>query len=167
MVRETIFQHFIFQEFIFPFLLVFTILFAVLEKTKVLGDGKKQLNAIVAFVIGLIFVSAVFPKTVVSNLMLFLTVAIVIVFVILLLWGFIFADKTEVFVLDTKLKWALGIIAGISIVIAILWAVGLNLGVLDWLVGSEWSVSFWTNFAFITVVVIALAFVLKTSTGAK
>ena len=68
---ETIFQHFIFQEFILPFLLVFTIVFAVLEKTKLLGDGKKQLDAIVAFVVGLIFVTAVFPKAVLGNLILY------------------------------------------------------------------------------------------------
>jgi|SRR3989344_5869788 len=46
---------------ILPFLLVFTLIFAILEKTKVLGqeDGrsKKNLNAIIAFVIGLLVVA--------------------------------------------------------------------------------------------------------------
>jgi len=39
-----------------PFLLVFVIIFAILQKTKILGDGKKNLNAAVAVVIGLLFV---------------------------------------------------------------------------------------------------------------
>ncbi len=69
------------------------IVFAVLEKTKVLGDDKKQLNALLAFVIGLIFVGAVFPKLIVANMILFLTVALVIVFVVLLLWGFVYSGE--------------------------------------------------------------------------
>jgi hypothetical protein len=35
-----------------PFLLIFTLIFAVLQKTKILGTGSKNFNAIVAFIIG-------------------------------------------------------------------------------------------------------------------
>ena len=35
-----------------PFLLIFTLVFAVLQKTKILGTGSKNFNAIVAFIIG-------------------------------------------------------------------------------------------------------------------
>src|SRR3989338_2385828 len=53
-------------DVILPFLLVFTIVFAILEKTKVLGmediDGtkytRKNLNAMVAFVIGFLVVAS-------------------------------------------------------------------------------------------------------------
>ena len=85
---ETILQHPILANFALPFLLIFFIVFAILEKTKVLGEGKTQLNALTAFVLGLVFVGAVFPKEVVNNMVLFLTVAMVVVFVTLLLWGF-------------------------------------------------------------------------------
>ena len=51
----TILQHWIFTKFALPFLLVFFIVYGVLAKTKVLGDAK-QLNAMVSFVIGLIFI---------------------------------------------------------------------------------------------------------------
>ena len=71
MAAETILQSTIVSKFILPFLLVFFIVFAILEKTKLLGDGQKQLNALLAFVIGLIFTGAVFPKEVVGNLVLF------------------------------------------------------------------------------------------------
>lgn len=55
----------VFQEFIaildawgvtdvlLPFILVFTIVFATLQKTKILGDGKKNYNVMVALVMGL------------------------------------------------------------------------------------------------------------------
>lgn len=49
-------------DIVLPFILVFTIIFAVLEKTRVLGtEGenhpKKNLNAMVAFVIGFLVIS--------------------------------------------------------------------------------------------------------------
>jgi hypothetical protein len=40
-------------EFLVPFILVFTIVFAILQKTKILGDGRKNYNVIVALVMGL------------------------------------------------------------------------------------------------------------------
>ena len=155
----TIFQHFIFKDFILPFLLIFVLVFALLEKTKILGD-KKQLHAIIAFVIGLIFVSAVFPKEVVSNLMLFLTVALVIMFVILLLWGFVFGEK-EGFKLESWMKISLGLVIGISTVAAVIWAVGIQGGLIDFLFRQSWSSVFWTNFSFVIIVVLVLVYFIK------
>src|SRR3989344_3402542 len=44
-------------DFLLPFLLVFTIIYAVLSKTKILGgEEKKQFNIIVALVLALLFV---------------------------------------------------------------------------------------------------------------
>ena len=88
-MAETILQHWILTNFAYPFLLIFFIAFGILEKSKLFGSDKKQLNALIAFVIGLIFITAVFPKLVVGNLILFLTVSIVVMFVALLLWGFV------------------------------------------------------------------------------
>jgi hypothetical protein len=43
-------------DIVLPFLLVFTIIFAILERIKILGEDKKNLNVIVALVIGLFVV---------------------------------------------------------------------------------------------------------------
>lgn len=162
MANETIFQHWIVTQFILPFLLIWTIIFAVLQKTKLLGEDKKQLDAIVAFVIGLIFVGAIFPKVVVGNLILFLTVAIIVMFVGLLLWGFVSGDEIKGNFLKNKgLKWVVGIVIVVAVIIAVLWASGIENNVLDLLFRQSWSNSLWTNLAFIAVVVIALAVVLK------
>jgi hypothetical protein len=40
-------------DVLIPFILVFTIVFAVLQKTKILGDGKKNYNVMVALVMAL------------------------------------------------------------------------------------------------------------------
>ena len=162
MVTETILQNEILTKFVYPFLLIFFIIFAVLEKTKVLGDDKKQLNALVSFVIGLIFVGAVFPKLVVSNMILFLTVALVVMFVVLLLWGFV-ASGEKGFELSKGLKTFLIIILGIAVVIAVFWAVGIGGGFFSFLFNSSWSSAFLTNFLFIVVIAAALALVIKGS----
>ena len=45
-----------FIDVVLPFLLIFTVMFAMLQKTKVMGDGKKNFNAIIAVIIGLLVV---------------------------------------------------------------------------------------------------------------
>jgi len=162
MVSETIFQHFIFREFILPFLLIFTIVFAILEKTKVLGDDKKQTDAIVAFVIGLIFVSVVYPKEVVNNMILFLTVALVVAFVALLLWGFLMGEEAKIIPGDAKwIKWVVAIGVIVVVLGAFFWAAGIDSNVLNFLFKESWSKTFWTNAAFVVVIAIAIALVLR------
>lgn len=168
MVQETILQHWVFTQFILPFLLIWTITFALLQKTKILGEGKQQLDAIVAFVIGLIFVSAVFPKVVVSNLILFLTVSIIVMFVGLLLWGFISGGEIKTdFLSHNGLRWFAGIGIFIAVIIAVFWATGVWDDVVSLLFKQSWSSSFWTNASFIVVIAVALAVVLKGASAAK
>ena len=49
-----IFTHVVFAEYILPWVLVFVLIFAILEKSNLLGEGKRQVNAIVGAVCGLI-----------------------------------------------------------------------------------------------------------------
>ena len=156
---ETILQSEVFSRFILPFFLVFFVTFALLEKTKLFGDGKKQIDAMIAFVIGLIFVSVLYPTLVVNNLILFLTVALVSIFVILLLWGFIFGGEKG-FSPEPWMKIALAIVVGIAFIIAIIWATGFNTQLADYLFRQSWSKAFWTNLGFILAIAIALALVL-------
>lgn len=158
MAGETFLQYWLVSDFILPFFLIWFIAFAILEKTKLLGDGRHQLNTLIAAVLGLIFVSSVFPKQVVGNLILFLTVAIVVVFVGLLLWGF--ATGGEAKIPDgVKVLGAIAIV--IAVGIAVLWAVGLRVeffnNLFDFLFNSSWSTAFWTNVSFIVVIAIAAA----------
>lgn len=172
MAEETILQHWVFTSFILPFLLVFAIVFGVLERSKLFGDNKKQLNAIIAFVIGLIFVAAISPKLVVANLILFLTVALVTMFVGLLLWGFIAGEAGLKFESAPKgLQWFIGVVIAIAVIAGLLWAGGVKgdlFGdVFDFLFESGWSGDFWTNFFFIAIVIAAIALVVGKGTVAK
>ncbi len=159
---ETILQHWIFTRFAFPFLLVFFVVFAVLEKTKVLGDNK-QINALIAFIIGLIFVSVVFPVEVIKNMVLFLTIALITMFVALILWGFV---NGKVDIENKSVKILLGVGIAIAVLVAILWATGFY-PIVEGLFKQDWSQSFWTNLLFIVVIAVAVALVLKESVKGK
>jgi len=157
----TFLQSPILTNFVYPFFLIFFLAFAILEKSKLLGD-QKQINALVAFVIGFIFVSAIFPKEMVSNLILFLAVAIVVVFVILLLWGFVMGSEgLKIMSAPKGLKIAIGIVLVIAAIIAVVWAAGFDsAGFFDDIFHSSWSGALWTNVFFIVAVAAALAVVL-------
>ncbi|MCK4647796.1 hypothetical protein KAT24_02615 [Candidatus Pacearchaeota archaeon] len=158
---ETILQNPVLSRFILPFLLVFFIVFAILEKTKIFGEDKKQLNALISFVIGLIFVSVLYPTLVVTNLVLFLTVALVAIFVILLIWGFIFGDIKTGFKPEGWMKIGLAVVVGIGFIVAVIFATGAYDRIAEFLFGQSWSKSFWTNFSFIIAIAIALALILS------
>jgi len=159
---ETIFQHWIVTKFMLPFVLITGLVYAILEKTNLFGEDKHQINAIISGVIGLIFLSVVQPRLIVENMILFLTVAIVIVFVVLLLWGFVSGEKGLKFEDAPKpLKWVIGIAIVIAVIVAVFWATGISTGTFDFLFKQSWSNTFWTNFIFVAVVAAALAVVLK------
>lgn len=153
----------ILTNFVYPFLLIFFIIFAILEKTKIFGEGRKQINALISFVIGFIFVTAIFPKEMVSHLILFLTIAIVIVFVVLLIWGFVMGEEgVKIFENSPKgIKWAIAIFILIAVAVAVLWAAGVDTAnFVDKIFHSTWSNTLWTNLIFIILVAAALAIVL-------
>jgi len=45
-----------FVDVFLPFLLIFTVIFAILEKTKILGEGKKNMNSGIAIIFALLVV---------------------------------------------------------------------------------------------------------------
>ena len=163
---DTFLQSPIFSQYLLPFLLVFFIVFAILEKTKLFGEGKRQLDALVAFVIGLILVGAVFPTLIITNMILFLTVAIVVIFVILLIWGFIFGDEKG-FKPQEWMTWALGILGGIAFIIALIFATGFDKNISNFFSNSGLSQTIITNVIFIVIIAVALALVLMGSKPKK
>lgn len=157
-MAQTILQSWIFSQFALPFLLIFFLAFGLLEKTKLFGEDKKQLNAGIAFVIGLIFVSAIYPKIVVGNLILFFTIALVVMFIGLLLWGFVTGKTPELG--NSRLKIPFMILIGIAVFAALLWALGVPGGFFEnafnFVFESNWSGSFWTNAVFVIVIIAAV-----------
>jgi len=118
---NTILSHPLFVETILPFLLVFTIVFAVLQKSKVLGEGKKQIDAVVSLVIGLLVISFGQATGIIVQLVPFLAVSLVIILVFLILVGSFHKDGD---ILGGKMKTFLMIVALVAVTIAVLWVTG-------------------------------------------
>ena len=68
-------------DILLPFLLIFSIVFAILEKTKILGSDKKNINAIVAVVVGML---VIVQQGIVQTINLFLPRVSLIIVVILM-----------------------------------------------------------------------------------
>src|SRR3989338_5371997 len=77
------------------FVLVFTIVFAILQKSKILGDGKKQIDALVALSIALLVISVAYALKIISGLAPFLAVGLVIILVFMLLTGMVSKGALE------------------------------------------------------------------------
>jgi hypothetical protein len=158
-------QNSVFTTIILPFLLIFFIIFAILQKTKVLGSDKSSLDAFVSFVIGLIVVMAFNYSTVINNLVLFLSLSLVVVFVILVLWGFLSGEEGFKLSEHKSFRTILLIIVIIAVILGIFWAFGIPLSggtnsVTNFLFGQVWSEPFWTNLIFVLLIGAALAIVL-------
>jgi|WetSurMetagenome_2_1015567.scaffolds.fasta_scaffold74208_3 hypothetical protein len=158
-MADTFLQWPLVSQYVLPFLLVFVIVFGILEKTKLFGDGKQKLDAIASFVVALIFVGAVSYTHMVQNLTLFLTLAIVAIFVIMLLWGFIWGDAKEGFKPTNWMKWVLGVVAGIAFIWAVIWATD-SLEKIQGFFGGNLGQTIITNGIFLVVVAVALALIL-------
>lgn len=152
----TILQSPFFVELALPFLLVFVVIFAILQKTKVLGDGKKQIDAIVSLVIALIVVSFGYATNIIISLIPFLAVAVVIIFVFLILYGMVFHG--EEFKIPKNLRIGFGILVGIAVLIAVLISTGAWTYIAEnWIYGNGGDNTILTNIVFIVIIVAAIA----------
>jgi hypothetical protein len=95
-MADLIFLQPLFTDYVLPFLLVFVLIFAILQKTKLLGDGKRQIDAMIGALIGLILIGFPFSRDLIVNMIPFLAVAAVMLLVIMLLFGFVFAKEKDV-----------------------------------------------------------------------
>lgn len=162
-----ILQNSLFTTILLPFLLIFFIVWAILEKTKVFGE-KLQINAFISFIIGLIVVAAFNYSGVINNLVLFLTIGLVIVFVALLLWGFVSGESGFNFGNSKVLRTIFFITLILAVLLGVFWAFGIPLSnVTNFLFNQVWSQPFWTNLIFIVIVGVLLAIVLRMGSGGK
>ena len=157
-MAETFLTSPIFVEMVLPFVLIFTVVFAILQKTQILGKGKKQIDAIVSLSIGLIVVSYANAVGIITDLMPFLAVSVVIILVFLILYGMVF--KEGEFDLSKKVKNVFGGLAALAVAIAVLTITGAWDYIKDnWLGGDSQSVIV-TNTIFFVIVAVAIGIVL-------
>jgi len=139
---------------ILPFLLIFVVIFAILEKTEILGKDRRQINAIVSFVFAAISIAIPAATGVITRIIPVISVIIVILLAFMLVFGFI--GGTEKGGLSKGLRIAFGIILGISLIITVLWATGGLPTVAKWGEIEE----FWPTFTLILLIIAVFSVVL-------
>ncbi|MBS3072059.1 hypothetical protein J4408_03645 [Candidatus Pacearchaeota archaeon] len=154
-IGGTILSSPLFVETVLPFLLIFAVVFAILQKTEILGKGKKQIDSIVALVIGLIVVAFGQAVGIIVYLIPVLAIAIVVILAFMILYGMTFAQG------DFKIHWgvqtAIAILGAIVIIVALL----IFTGAWDYLSALFYSDSsaIATNMIFIVLGGIAIGFI--------
>lgn len=129
-----------FVDVLLPFLLIFTVIFAVLEKTKILGEGKRNMNVGLAFVFALLvvvphvtgkFPAGYDPVKVINAALPTVSLLVVAIIALLILIGVFAHDRVMLGL--TAPGWV-----GLFSILAIVFIFGSasgwwQTGVLDWL----------------------------------
>lgn len=154
-------------DVILPFLLVFTVVYATLQKTKLLGDDQANLDAMVAFVIGLLVVAATKVVVIINEALPQVMVLVVVGLSFLMMIG-IFANPEKSFFEDLSNEFRYGIMIVMSVAVILIF-----LGVIETSNGESWleygwdfAVDNWSgaivgSFALLIVVVAAIFFVVS------
>lgn len=157
-MAENIFTHWVFTDYLLPWILIFVLIFAILEKTKLFGEGKRQINAIIGAICGLILLSFENSREIIINLIPFLVVAMVVIFIFMLLYAFVSGEeKGDLFSKNVKIWIGVGI--AIALLIAVLVATKTFDGIWDYLSSSNAG----ANILFIILAAAAVVAVLVSS----
>ena len=132
---------------------MFVVVFAILQKSKVLGEGKAQADAMVGMVIGLILIGVPASRDLMVSIISWMPVALAVLLVFLILYGFIAGDLSSI---PDPLKYTLGTLAGLFTVGVVLSVSGVGSGIWDSFGGNS---DIWMNVLMIALVlgVVAVA----------
>ena len=147
-----------FLDYVLPFVLVFTLIFAILQRTKLLGEEKKQVDALVGLVVGLILIAFPSARSIVVLLMPFLAVSAVLLLVFMLLYGFIMG-KSDGDVLDKGWKRTFGAILALALITFFLIITGYWDSVYYYFFGSNYR-QIWANIILVLAIAAAIGAVL-------
>jgi len=123
----------IISQIILPFILVFAVLFAALQKSKILGDDRKNIDIIVSLVLTLITISFAYSSDIISQVIPVFSIGMIVVLVVLVIMAF--SDGSPNYKLPNAVKWGIGIIFGISMIAVLV----LTTGLWDYLKGDAFS----------------------------
>ena len=147
-------------DIILPFILVYAITFAILEKSGIFQSKDtdknqvKNVNAVIAFVFGMFVVASYNTVIYIQNLIVNIVVVIIFLLCILILLGLIFGDEYTKLLRDKEGNMHGWVVWGISSIVVL-----VALGILFWVLGIwDWVVSYFegvgTSDTLITIVAI-------------
>ncbi|MGV8150621.1 MAG: hypothetical protein ACP5NV_02735 [Candidatus Woesearchaeota archaeon] len=166
-------------DVVLPFLLVFTIVFALLEKTKALGlergkddkeYTKKNLNAMVAFVMGFLVVASAQLVAVINKTMSQVFILLLLIVCFLMLAGAFHKQTKDGFFLNSK-DHGFYYTAFMAITFIVIIAIFLNsLGWLELIyefLKDHWNTSYVAAVIFIIAIIGFMAWIMKDPSDSK
>lgn len=154
-------------DVILPFLLVFTIVFAILEKTKILGTEKigdkevtkKNLNSMVALSIAFLVIASTKLVAIVNEVMANVVLLLILAICFLLLVGVFFGSKE--FTLEKYPNWI-----KFFMILMFIGIVLIFLNALDWLkylfaIFAEWDAEWAVTTVFIIIILGFMWYIVK------
>lgn len=168
-----------FFDVVLPFLLVFTIVFAVLEKTKILGTekrggediAKKNLNSMVAFAIALFVVAASNVVAILQQSLPLVTLVLIIIISFMLLMGSFMGTGEFSFKDYEYTKYFLVFILIVSISLIFLYSVKLDQGVsvlevmLSYIKENWFTGPVVSGMVFLAIIILVIIYVLDAFPG--
>jgi hypothetical protein len=133
-------------DVLLPFLLVFTVVFAVLQKSNILGEDQNNLDAIVAFVVGLLFVAASKAVSIINEALPQVMILVVVGLGFLLMLGIFAKPGGTVFDdLGKNTRLVIQIVMAVAVVLIFLGVIKLDNGQ-SWLsYGWNYLIYFWDS----------------------
>lgn len=129
-----------FYKVVLPLILVYVIVFAILQKSKIFEGGSsdatfaKKVNAIISFVFALFIVASAQAVMYIQNMIMVVSVILVFILTILLVFGLLFGDRYTDILENPFIKWA-----AIALTLIVLFGFLLSwVGFWDWF-GNWWS----------------------------
>lgn len=150
-----------FTEGVLPFLLVFVVIFAILQKSNILGQGKSQLDALVALVVGLLLIGLPAPRDFIVQFMPWVAVGVSVILVFLILYGFVGGDFNSA---PGWMKNTFGILALLFTIGVVLYVGGFWESIVDFLEGLG-SSEFWFSALIIVIVLVLMILAVRGSNG--
>ncbi|MEK6793004.1 MAG: hypothetical protein AABX96_00715 [Nanoarchaeota archaeon] len=164
---ETILSSPIISEAVLPFILIFTVVFAILQKSAILGKDKKQIDALVGIVFGLVTITFAKAVGIINQLLPFLAVSVILILVFLILVALFHKDiDGKEFALSEGFKKTIMILSFIAVAIAGLVFTGAWNYLANKFSGSDGS-SLVTNIVFIAIIVGGFLIVFFGDKGSK
>jgi len=156
-------------DVILPFLLVFAVVFAILQKSEILGKGQKNLDATVAFVVALLVVAATKIVGVINSALPVVILLVIVSLSFLLLIG-MFVEPGKVFE-SLQGNWAkfLMILLFIAVLLIFLGNIRLESGE-SWLeYALSYVAAYWSGAVVgsIVLVIIFIAAIVWITVGGK
>ena len=180
MVEESVFRGVIdllseigVYDIVLPFLLIFTIVFAILEKTKVLGvekiEGreytKKNLNSMTAFIVSFLVIASTQLVAIINEVMANIVLLLLLAICFLMLVGVFFKDKE--FSLEEFPGWIKFFMVAMFIGVVVIF-----LNALDWLqfifaLFVYWPAEWASSIIFLIIIIIFIVYITSDQKSAK